>query len=157
MTRHKLGKVHLVAAITGLTLIAVFWTSTIVVELSAGAAAVAALKQAILWGMIVLIPAMAAAGATGFRLGGGGRAPVILAKQRRMIAIAANGLVVLVPSAFFLAAKARAGQLDTAFYTVQMIELIAGAANLSLMGLNMRDGFALTKRRRLRRSVTAAG
>jgi len=157
MTRHKLGKVHLVAATTGLMLIAVFWTSTIVVELSADAAAVAALKQAILWGMLVLIPAMAAAGATGFRLGGGSRAPVILAKQRRMIAIAANGLVVLVPSALFLAAKARAGQLDTAFYTVQMIELLAGAANLSLMGLNMRDGFALTKRRRLRRSVMAAG
>ena len=100
---------------------------------------------------------MAAAGATGFRLGGSSRAPVIAAKRRRMMAIAANGLAVLVPSAFFLAARAGAGQFDTAFYAVQAIELTAGAVNLGLMALNMRDGLALTKRRRLRPSVTAAG
>ena len=56
MTRHTIGRIHLSAAILGLTLIAVFWSSTIVVELFADAAAVATLKQAILWGMLALSP-----------------------------------------------------------------------------------------------------
>ena len=150
MTRHSLGRIHLFAAITGFALIAAFWTSTIAVELLAGPDAIAVLKQAILWGMLALVPAMATAGATGFRLGGSSRAPVITAKRRRMMAIAANGLLVLVPSAFFLAAKAAAGEFDAAFYAVQAVELVAGAVNLALMGLNLRDGFAMTRRRRQR-------
>jgi hypothetical protein len=157
MTRNTLSRIHLSAAVVGLVLIATFWTSTIIVELFAGPATVAALKQAILWGMLALVPAMAAAGATGFRLGGRSKAPVITAKQRRMMAIAANGIVVLVPSAFFLAARAVAGNFDTAFYAVQAVELLAGATNLSLMGLNMRDGFAMTSRRRRRTAESAAG
>jgi hypothetical protein len=32
--------------------------------------------------------------------------------------IAANGILVLIPSALFLASKARAGQFDTSFYAV---------------------------------------
>ena len=157
MTRHTLGRLHLAAAVAGLMLIAAFWTSTIIVELFADATAVATLKQAILWGMLALIPAMAAAGASGFRLGGSSKAPVITAKRRRMMPIAANGIVVLVPSAFFLAARAAAGDFDTAFYAVQAVELLAGAINISLMSLNMRDGLAMTSRRRRRAAETAAG
>jgi len=52
--------------------------------------------------------------------------------------IAANGLVGLIPSAFFLASKARAGPFDVAFYAVQALELVAGATNLTLLGLSMR-------------------
>jgi hypothetical protein len=65
-----------------------------------------------------------------------------------MTFIALNGILILVPSAFFLAARAGAGDFDLAFYFVQGVEFLAGAVNLVLMGLNMRDGFSLTRKRR---------
>ena len=106
MSRILVGRIHLVAGLLAFALIATFWTSTVVSELFLGAAAVAAVKQAILWGMLLLIPAMAAVGGTGFRLGGKSKAPVIARKRRRMPVIALNGILILVPSAFFLAARA---------------------------------------------------
>ena len=38
------------------------------------------------------------------------------------------------------------GEFDRAFAAVQAIELIAGAVNITLLSLNMRDGFALRKK-----------
>lgn len=97
--------------------------------------------------------AMAAVGASGFRLGGRSAAPLAVAKKRRMPIIALNGLLVLVPAAFFLAYRADAGRFDAAFYFVQAVELLAGAANLALIGLNMRDGLRLSGRLGLRGRV----
>ena len=60
--------------------------------------------------------------------------------------IAANGVLVLIPSALFLAWKASASAFDSAFYAVQAVELIAGAVNVTLLSLNMRDGLRMTRR-----------
>jgi hypothetical protein len=68
--------------------------------------------------------------------------------------IAGNGLLVLVPCAIVLNRWAAVGSFDAAFCVVQAIELIAGAANLTLMGLNARDGLRMAGR--LRRSPSAA-
>jgi hypothetical protein len=57
--------------------------------------------------------------------------------------IALNGLLVLVPLAVFVHLKAAQGAFDGLFYGAQVIELIAGAANLWLIGLNARDGLRL--------------
>ena len=149
MSRFLIAKSHLVAGVLAFFLVATFWTSTVLSELFGSPEVVATVKGSILWGMLVLVPAIAVAGASGFRLGGRSRAPIVAAKRRRMPFIALNGIVVLVPAAFFLAARARSGQFDAAFYAVQMLELAAGAANLTLMGLNIRDGFAMTRRRRV--------
>lgn len=157
MSRTQVVQVHLVAGIAAFALIVTFWTSTVASELSGDAATVASVKQAILWGMLLLIPAMAVVGGTGFRLGGKSTAPVVARKRRRMPAIALNGILILVPSAFFLAARASAGQFDAAFYAVQGIELVAGATNIALMALNMRDGFAMTRKRRGGRSPMRSG
>jgi len=43
---------------------------------------------------------------------------------------------------------AAAGEFNTAFYAVQALELVAGAANLTLMGMNIRDGLTLSGRLR---------
>jgi hypothetical protein len=80
------------------------------------------------------------------------RVGLVGAKIKRMPLIAANGILILIPSALFLAAKARAAEFDTAFYAVQALELTAGAANLVLLGLNIRDGLKM-KGRLLRRPV----
>ena len=39
--------------------------------------------------------------------------------------------------------KAAAGEFDVAFYAVQFVELVVGAVQLTLMGMNFRDGFRL--------------
>ena len=76
----------------------------------------------------------------------GDRSGLVGAKFARMPFIAGNGLLVLIPCAFFLASRARANAFDASFYAVQALELAAGAVNLALMGLNARDGLRLTRR-----------
>ena len=138
--------VHPVAGAIALLTIASFWISTLISELSGSMEAVVAVKTAIPWGFLLLIPALAAAGGTGFSLVGGRAKGLAATKLKRMPVIAGNGLLILVPSALFLASKASAGEFDAAFYGVQAIELVAGAANLALLGLNMRDGLRMTGR-----------
>ena len=142
--------IHPVAGTVALLTIATFWLSTALSELFASHATVTAVKSAIPWGFLLLIPAIAAAGGSGFALVQGRRSRVVAAKIRRMPFIAANGILVLIPSALFLAAKAKAGAFDTWFYAVQAIELIVGATNIALLGLNMRDGLRMKGRLRRR-------
>ncbi|MDP5208296.1 CDGSH iron-sulfur domain-containing protein [Microbulbifer sp. 2205BS26-8] len=127
-------------------MIATFWTSTVVSELIGHQAAITAVKNGIVWGMLVLIPSMVIAGGSGMSLGQRRGDQGVVAKKKRMPIIALNGLIVLLPSAVFLASKANAGSFDSVFYAVQTLELIAGATNLTLMGLNIRDGLRLTGR-----------
>jgi hypothetical protein len=153
--RNLIARVHRAAGVVAFLLVLLFWLSTIAVELLGDPAAVAAVKQAILWGMALLVPAIATAGATGFRLGGRSTAPVIAGKRRRMPILALNGLLVLVPSAIILAMRAAEGRFDALFYAVQAAELAAGAVNLALLGLKIRDGLAMTRPRRLRAQTAA--
>lgn len=137
-------KIHPVAGAVATLTIATFWLSTVSSELFGSREMIVAVKSAIPWGFLLLIPAMAAAGGSGFKLAGGRSAGLIGSKAKRMPLIAANGILVLIPSALFLASKANAGAFDTSFYAVQALELLAGATNLTLLGLNMRDGLRLT-------------
>ena len=140
--------IHPLAGALALLTIATFWLSTAFAELFASEAAVIIVKTAIPWGFLVLIPALMAAGGTGFALAGKRRGGVIGTKIRRMPLIAANGILILIPSALFLASKASAGEFDTGFYVAQTLELAAGAANIALLGLNMRDGLKMKGRLR---------
>jgi len=135
--------IHPMAGVLAILTIATFWLSTALAELFASQAVVTAVKTAIPWGFLVLIPALAAAGGSGFTMAKGRRTGLIGTKIKRMPIIAGNGILVLVPSALYLASKARAGEFDTAFYAVQALELVAGAANITLLGLNMRDGLKM--------------
>ncbi|TVQ32952.1 MAG: hypothetical protein EA356_12965 [Geminicoccaceae bacterium] len=137
-----------------LGLIVSFWLATLVSELFGTPETVAWVKTAIPWGFLLLVPALAAAGGTGTWLAGRRSARLLDAKQRRLRWAALNGLGVLMPAAFFLAAKARVGAFDGVFYAVQSIELIAGALNIALLTLSARDGLRLSGR--LRAGVTVA-
>lgn len=138
-------KVHALAGSLSFLIIAAFWTASVVAEFFLAPAGVAAVKQGIAYALIVLVACMAATGASGFAMAG--RHPIPSGKRRRMPFIALNGLLILIPAALYLNAKAQTGEFDTAFYSVQGLELIAGAGNLFLIGLNIRDG------RRLRRDA----
>lgn len=137
-------KIHPIAGAVALLTIATFWLSTVLSELFGSTATIIAVKTAIPWGFLLLIPAMAAAGGSGFKLTSGRSAGLVAAKAKRMPLIGANGILILIPSALFLASKASAGEFDTSFYLVQALELLAGATNLTLLGLNVRDGLRLT-------------
>ncbi|MGB0507480.1 MAG: hypothetical protein ACPGGK_14905 [Pikeienuella sp.] len=139
-------KIHAFAGVVGFVTILAFWTSTAYAELFGSYETIAAVKAAILKGMFVLIPAMAIAGGSGMSLGGKRVGALAQAKKRRMPIIAFNGLLILVPAAFFLEYKATSGAFDTSFFLVQGLEMVAGAVNLTLMGLNIRDGLMMTGR-----------
>ena len=140
-------RIHLVAGVLATMTIATFFLSTILVEVIGSPEAVARLKSLIVMpGLFVLIPAIAVAGGSGFFLSKSRRGRLVHAKKKRMPLIAANGILVLVPCAIVLAPWASAGTFDTTFYVAQAIELLAGATNLTLMGLNIRDGLRLSGR-----------
>ncbi len=139
-------RIHAIAGAIGLFMILLFWTSTVLSELFGTYETIAYVKGWILMGMFILIPAMAVAGGSGMFLGRGRTEKLVSAKQKRMPIIAATGLLILLPLAFVLEGKASEGTFDTTFYVLQAVELIAGALNLTLMGLNMRDGLKLTGR-----------
>ncbi|CAM4458239.1 MAG: hypothetical protein LEGION0403_FIIPPAGN_02788 [Legionella sp.] len=137
--------IHPLAGMIAMLTISIFWLSTIIAELFGTHNTIALVKTMIPWGFFVLIPALITVGGSGISLAKGRRSGVIGKKLKRMPFIAANGILVLIPSALFLASKASSGEFDTSFYIVQAIELIAGATNLILLGLNIRDGLKLTQ------------
>lgn len=139
--------IHPVAGAVAILTIAIFWLSTAVGELFASDAIVTTIKTSIPWGFLLLVPALMAAGGSGVTLARGRpRAGLVGTKIQRMRLTAVNGIVILMPSALFLASKARAGEFDTSFYAVQVLELMAGAVNITLLGLNFRDGLKMKGR-----------
>ncbi|WP_137679657.1 hypothetical protein [Aurantiacibacter suaedae] len=138
--------VHPLAGLLALAIICLFWTATVTVELLGTSAQVAAVKGAIPWGFLILIPALIAIGGSGERLARDRRGRLLSTKQRRMKVIAANGLLVLVPCALWLAASAAQARFDSLFVAVQGLELLAGGLNIALLSLNFRDGLRMTRR-----------
>lgn len=137
-------KIHAFAGAIAFITIFCFWTSTVYSELFSSYQLVTQVKAWILQGMYVLIPAMIVVAGSGFSLASKRSGKLIGRKKKRMPVIALTGLLVLLPAAFYLHHKAVIGSFDTGFYWVQGIELIAGASNLSLMFLNIKDGLKMT-------------
>jgi hypothetical protein len=147
---------HRTAAVSALTLVGTFWLASVVVELAGSREAIAVVKQAIAWGLLLLVPSVIAANASGMqqaraRIRNGRAMPLLLArKQRRGIAVAAIGLFVLAPCALWLASRASLpAPLDRSFHVIQGLELAGGAANFVLLALNARDGLRMRKPRRV--------
>ena len=148
MNRILQTKIHAASGTLGLLIILTFFVSTVIAEIGGDYAAIAAVKRSIAYGLLVLIPAMVAAGLSGNQLAGRSQAAPIRVKKKRMQVIGANGLFVLVPCALALHLLARDGSFGTAFYVIQGVELIAGPANIALMMLNVREGLRLSGRLR---------
>jgi len=54
----------------------------------------------------------------------------------------------MIPCAFFLNTRAESGEFDTIFYVVQIMELVVGVVQLTLLGRSFRDGLRLAGRLR---------
>lgn len=143
--------IHAIAGTLALACVLIFWGATVIAELFTSPDTIALVKQFIVYAMAVLVPSMATVAGTGFSLAGARDGRLIDAKKKRMRVIAPNGLLVLLPCAFYLNHKAGAGEFDALFYSVQAVELAAGAVNGSLLILNFRDGLRLGGRIKPRR------
>ncbi|MBF0184265.1 MAG: hypothetical protein HQM06_07740 [Magnetococcales bacterium] len=131
---------HQTSAIVAFLCVSLFWLSTLIAELFLTNAAVAQIKQWILSGLFLLIPSLAMAAFTGMRMERGGYLPRLESKKKRMPFLAGNGLLILLPCAFFLASKAGRNEFDINFYMVQTIELLSGLVQWLLLRKNMIDG-----------------
>lgn len=141
--------IHKIGAIIATLSIITFFSATIISELSCDAEAIALVKSLIVMpGLFILIPAIAITGATGFSMAKNAKGGLVGQKKKRMPFIGANGVLILIPSAIFLDQWASIGQFDNTFYIVQAIELIAGAINITLMLMNIRDGRKMTAYKR---------
>jgi hypothetical protein len=152
MPRPTVIRIHLAASVAALAIVATFLVSSAAVEVFGDESAIRAVKTTILATLVVLIPIMAVAGVSGRRLAGRSRAAVVRRKLRRMKAIGATGLLVLVPCAIALERLAGQDDFGLAFAAVQGVELLGGTLNLTLLILNLRDGMAL----RAKRTASAA-
>ena len=147
-------QIHCIAGLLATLTIATFFLATLGVELFGSHAAVAGVKSWIVMpGLFMLVPALAATGGSGWFLSKSRQARLVAAKQQRMPFIAANGLLVMIPCAIVLNHWAAAGTFDTTFYGVQALELLVGAVNLTLMGMNIRDSLQMSGRLRPRQQV----
>jgi len=139
--------IHLLAGLLATLTIATFFSVSLFSELFGAEETIARVKALIVMpGLLLLIPAVAATGISGVVLSKSRQGRLVAAKKKRMPFIAANGVLILVPCAIFLNRWAAAGTFDTTFYLVQGLEFLAGAANLALMGLNIRDGLKMSGR-----------
>ena len=140
-------KIHFIAAITATLCIGAFFISSVLVEVFGSGESITVVKNLIVFpGLFILIPAIAATGGTGFLIARHRTGRLVEKKKRRMPFIGLNGLFILLPAAIVLNHWAGSGLFDTRFYLLQGIELVAGAINLTLMGLNIRDGLKMTGR-----------
>ena len=146
MKRSPIVAVHAAAGAAAFLIILGFEVVTITTEWSGGPAAIASVRLGILFVLPVLIGLLITAGGTGRSLAGARPMGLVARKQRRMLLVAANGVLILTPAALFLAWKAQAGAFDAAFGVVQAAEFVFGAVNLTLISLNARDGMRLAGR-----------
>ncbi|MBE7411536.1 MAG: hypothetical protein L6Q54_08765 [Leptospiraceae bacterium] len=139
---------HGILGFEALCVISIFWITTFVSELFLDHGAVVIVKQLIAsYGIALLVVVMGGLGISGNLLGKR-KGNLIEKKKKRMVIIAMNGFLIMIPSALFLNYKATNGEFDNWFYLVQIIELILGIIQLSLLGLSFRDGLKLSGRLR---------
>jgi hypothetical protein len=156
MNLKRAYQIHRVAGPLALVIVALFLASTIAAELSGHPDAIRLVKRAILLALPLLVVCLAAGAATGRLLGHKFRpTPALAKKARRMPFIAANGLLVLLPSAIALDSLAQRGDFGSLFVALQGLELAAGATQLLLLALMARDGAAMARARRAQQDKAA--
>lgn len=142
MKRKQLIRIHIAATVIATLTIANFFTFSLIAEIIGDADFIKQVKTVILYCLPILIIAMPMLALSGKRLAGKSRNPIVVQKQNRMKLVAVNGIF-LISLAIYLYYHANFKNIDTTFFTVQGIELLLGAINLSLMGLNIRAGMRL--------------
>ena len=138
--------IHAVAGVVGFVCIVTFVVATVVSGTLASPETFVAVKANIFRWVFLLIVALLLAGGTGVTLLGKRQEILALTKQKRGPIGFMTSVLILLPSAYFLSRWAAAGTFGTWFYAVQTVELLASGLVIAMIGLNIRDGMALTGR-----------
>ena len=143
MTKSTLKNIHKLAAICAFIFIATFQISTVISDIFATPAQIAYVKRVILMFVPVLMLSMIATGLTANKLYPGILKGQFKIKQIRLKIAAANGVLILLPAAIVLARWSELGEFGVLYWTVQALEIIVGLINITMIGLNIRDGIRL--------------
>lgn len=139
--------VHRFSGVVVLFCIVLFSSATIISELFGSFSTITKVKNLIVSpGLWLLVPAMILTNISGKYLSGKRSNAILKRKQKRALIAALNGLLVLVPCALLLRYLAQSNNFGGGFYTIQLVEIVAGAANFVLLSLNSRDGLMLVRR-----------
>nr|WP_321413718.1 hypothetical protein [uncultured Allomuricauda sp.] len=145
MKRKTIVKAHIVATAIAVLTIASFFSFSLIAEIMGNPEFIKQIKTGILYCLPVLLFAMPLLGITGKKLAGKSKSPIVTTKMKRMKFIAFNG-VILISLAIYLYFRANDNNIDRTFLYVQIIELLFGAINLTLLGLNIQSGMKLSGR-----------
>ena len=145
MNRKTILTVHIIATSIAVLTIGCFFSFSIIAEIIGNHEFITQVKTVILYGLPILLLAMPMLGITGKKLAGKSKSPIVATKMKRMKFVAFNG-VVLISLAVYLYFRAINSNIDSTFLGVQIIELLFGAINLTLLGLNIKAGMKLSGR-----------
>lgn len=140
-----MNRPHQIAAILVVLILTTFWCAIVISDFFLGHEALAAVRLGIVYALIVLVPSMIAVKITGGILAKG-RIETderLQKKKKRATIMAINGVLIMVPAAFFLNYKASLGEIDNIFRVVQGIELFVGSFQYYFVIANLRSGLKL--------------
>ncbi len=147
MKRSKIVAAHITATIIAVITIGSFFSFSLIAELIGDDLFIKQVKTGILYCLPILVIAMPMLALSGKKLAGNSKHPIVADKMKRMKLIALNG-VILISLAIYLYYHANYKTVDRTFLYVQIAELVIGALNLGLIGLNINAGLKLSGRRR---------
>lgn len=145
MKRIKIVRIHIFATIIAMLTISSFFSFSLIAELMGDHLFIQRVKTVILYALPILIISMPMLAVSGKKLAGNSKNPLITKKMKRMKFIAFNGFI-LISLAIYLYYHTNYKVIDNTFLYFQIAELLFGAINLSLMGMNVKDGLKLSGR-----------
>ena len=145
MKRKTILTAHIIATSIAVVTICCFFSISLIAEIVGNQEFIKQVKTGILYALPILLLVMPILGITGKKLAGTSKSPIVIAKMKRMKLVACNGII-LISLAVYLYFRALTNTMDRTFLGVQIIELVFGATNLTLLGLNIKDGMKLSGR-----------
>lgn len=147
MKRKTIVKAHIIATAIAVLTIGCFFSFSLIAEINGNHEFIKQVKTGILYCLPILVLTMPILGITGKQLAGKSQNPIVAIKMKRMKLVAFNGII-LVSLAIYLFYRATDNRIDKTFLLVQIIELIFGTINLTLIGLNIKAGMKLSGRKK---------
>tara|TARA_R110002020_G_scaffold150915_2_gene327799 strand:+ start:716 stop:1186 length:471 start_codon:yes stop_codon:yes gene_type:complete len=145
MKRKSILTAHIIGTIMAVLTIGCFFGFSLIAEIRGNPEFIKQVKTGVLYCLPILLFAMPMLGITGKKLAGSSKSPIVVTKMKRMKFVAFNGII-LISLAVYLYFRANENNIDSTFLGVQIIELLFGAINLTMLGLNIKDGMLLSGR-----------
>ena len=134
-------RAHRASAIISTVCLEIFFLSTLYVVTQGSLESIALVKSLIVFpGFLVLIPAIAVAGATGYSFSTRKSGGIVGQKRKRMPWIGIVVVLIILPAAVALNQWASDSRFGVEYYLLQTLELVAQGIIIYLMIMNIRAG-----------------